>query len=66
MAVQAADAVRAKWVVPHHYKTFPILTQDASSFFKGLDKKKIHHEELIPGESISFKGQKRIAPASKS
>lgn len=64
MAVQAAEAVRAKWVVPHHYKTFPILTQNASGFFQGLDKKKIQHVELNPGESIVFKGSKKITSPS--
>jgi L-ascorbate metabolism protein UlaG (beta-lactamase superfamily) len=55
-AARAAAAVKAKLVVPHHYKTFPILTQDAGPFFKMLDKRHIHHLELAPGETLRFAG----------
>lgn len=58
MAAKAAVAVRAKTVVPMHYKTFPILTQDAGPFFKQLDAKKIHHVEMQPGSWIVFEGKK--------
>lgn len=56
MAVRAAKAVKAKVVVPHHYKTFPILTADAKPFFAGLDKAKIKHVDLAPGGTITFEG----------
>lgn len=58
MAAKAAAAVKAKVVVPMHYKTFPILTQDAAPFFKMLDAKKIAHVEMQPGSWITFEGKK--------
>jgi L-ascorbate metabolism protein UlaG (beta-lactamase superfamily) len=57
-AVQAAEAVRAKLVIPHHYKTFPVLTQSAEGFFKLLDQRHIAHLEMTPGQSIEFEGTK--------
>jgi L-ascorbate metabolism protein UlaG (beta-lactamase superfamily) len=57
MAARAAAAVRAKLVIPHHFKTFPILTQDAAPFFKLLDSRRIAHRELKPGEELVFSGK---------
>ena len=57
-AALAAKAVQAKLVIPQHYKTFPILTQNADGFFKALDQKKIAHLEMKPGQTISFEGSK--------
>lgn len=57
MAARAASAVKAKLVIPHHFKTFPILTQDSAPFFKMLDSRKIGHRELKPGEELVFAGK---------
>ena len=57
-AVQAAAAVKAKLVVPMHYKTFPVLTASAAPFFKMLDAKHINHHEMEAGKSIEFEGTK--------
>ncbi len=57
-AAKAAKAVKAKLVVPMHYKTFPVLTADPAPFFKLLDGQKIAHRDLKPGESIVFEGAK--------
>jgi L-ascorbate metabolism protein UlaG (beta-lactamase superfamily) len=57
-AVHAAQSVKAKLVIPHHYKTFPILTQSAGPFFSMLDKAKIAHLEMKPGQTIAFEGTK--------
>jgi L-ascorbate metabolism protein UlaG (beta-lactamase superfamily) len=57
-AAKAAKLVKAKLVVPHHYKTFPVLTADAAPFFKLLDGQKIAHRELKPGEALVFEGNK--------
>jgi L-ascorbate metabolism protein UlaG (beta-lactamase superfamily) len=57
-AAKAARLVKGKLVVPMHYKTFPLLTQDAAPFFKLLDGEKVAHRELKPGESIVFEGTK--------
>ncbi len=56
-AAKAAKAVKAKLVIPMHYKTFPILTQDPNQFFQILDKSRIRHHEMHPGESLLFKGR---------
>lgn len=58
MAVKAAQAVKAKLVVPHHYKTFPILTQSSDEFGKWLSEKKIGLKALEVGASIVFDGTK--------
>jgi L-ascorbate metabolism protein UlaG (beta-lactamase superfamily) len=57
-AARAAKAVKAKLVVPHHFKTFPVLTQDAKGFFDLLDKQHIAHRELQPGVALVFEGTK--------
>lgn len=56
-AAQAARAVNPKLVVPHHFGTFPILTQDLGEFFKELDEDKIAHRELKPGQTLTFNGR---------
>jgi L-ascorbate metabolism protein UlaG (beta-lactamase superfamily) len=58
MAAKAAIAVRAKLAVPMHYKTFPILTQDAGPFIKAISAKKIAHVEMKPGETLRFDGKR--------
>ncbi|NDG85981.1 MAG: metal-dependent hydrolase [Proteobacteria bacterium] len=55
-AARAASLVHAKLTIPHHYKTFPVLTQDPASFFRALDRQKLKHRELKPGETIEFTG----------
>jgi len=57
-AVLAAKAVRAKLVIPHHFATFPILTQSPKDFFAGLDRQRIRHRELAPGATLEFVGTK--------
>jgi L-ascorbate metabolism protein UlaG (beta-lactamase superfamily) len=57
-AAAASTLIHAKLTIPHHYKTFPILTQDASEFFRLLDHKKLNHLEMKPGEKIRFRGKK--------
>lgn len=52
-AAQAARAVNPKLVIPHHFASFPILTQSPEAFFKELDEDKIAHRELKPGETYS-------------
>jgi L-ascorbate metabolism protein UlaG (beta-lactamase superfamily) len=47
LASRAAEMIGAKVAIPMHYKTFPILAQDASGFRpKGIEVK-----ELKPGET---------------
>lgn len=58
MAARAASAVGAKLVIPHHYGTFPVLTQDAKAFTEALGKKKIPFMVMQPGGSMTFDGKK--------
>lgn len=61
MAARAARAVRAKLVIPQHYATFPVLTQNTKSFTDELDKMRIPYKVMQPGTSLSFKGKKLVA-----
>jgi len=58
MAARAAQAVRAKLVIPQHYATFPVLTQSADGFVKLLNQMHIRSKVMQPGESLTFKGKK--------
>ena len=50
LATRAAEWIGAKVAIPIHYKTFPLLVQDASGFTpQGVEVK-----ELAPGEAWSF------------
>jgi L-ascorbate metabolism protein UlaG (beta-lactamase superfamily) len=58
MAARAAESVKAKLVIPHHFGTFPVLTQDAKEFTGALKKKRIQTLVMEPGSSIEFEGKK--------
>jgi len=60
MAIKAAIAVKAKTVVPQHFGTFPILTQDPSGFAAGVKKAGIRYIGMQPGGSITFEGRNMI------
>jgi L-ascorbate metabolism protein UlaG (beta-lactamase superfamily) len=50
LATKAAEWIHPRVAIPIHYKTFPLLVQDASGFRpKGVEVK-----ELAPGEAWSF------------
>ena len=57
MAARAAEAVKARLVVPHHYRTFPILTQDPKGFFALLAEKNIPHREATYLQPLVFEGK---------
>lgn len=57
MAARAAKAVRAKLVIPHHYKTFPVLTQDPTQFVKDVEREGIKVRVMKPGETLVFQGR---------
>ena len=57
MAAMAAMAVRAKTVIPMHYATYPVLTQNPKSFVDALRNKNIHVMVLEPGASLTFEGK---------
>ncbi len=64
MAARAAASVRVKLVIPMHFGTFPVLTQDTTFFRQALKKQGAPFRQLHPGETIAFEG-KRIKPAGK-
>jgi len=55
-AVKASQAVRARYVIAHHYKSFPVLTQDPKAFYELLDHAKVKHLDLVPGGAVVFEG----------
>lgn len=57
MAALAARSVKAKWVIPHHYMTFPVLTQDASDFVEAIKKLRVRPVVMDPGSTIRFEGK---------
>lgn len=60
MAARAAKTVQAKVAIPHHYGTFPVLTQDARRFVEESEKRGVGYRVLPPGGSITFKGDKMV------
>ena len=50
LATKAAEWIGAKIAIPIHYKTFPILAQDAS----GFEPQGVEVLELQPGASVDF------------
>ena len=57
LAARAAVSVRAKFAVPHHYRTFPVLTQDPKSFSEEVTKRGIGYLYMDPGSAIRFEGK---------
>jgi L-ascorbate metabolism protein UlaG (beta-lactamase superfamily) len=60
MAAKAAQSVRAKLAVPHHFGTFPGIVQNAEGFAAELRRLKIDFLEMKPGETISFRGKQLV------
>lgn len=58
MAARAAASVKAKLAIGHHYGTFPVLTQDTTSFAEALKKRKIGFKKMAPGSTLVFEGRK--------
>jgi L-ascorbate metabolism protein UlaG (beta-lactamase superfamily) len=57
MAAKAAMAVKAKYAVPHHYRTFPFLTPTAKPFVDALSKSGVSVRVLEPGATLIFEGK---------
>jgi len=62
MAARAAASVKAKLAIPHHYGTFPVLTQDPSAFAEALKKRKVGYYRMAPGDTAVFEGTKLKLP----
>jgi L-ascorbate metabolism protein UlaG (beta-lactamase superfamily) len=59
-AAQAAQVMRARLAIPHHFGTFPGIAQNAESFAAELKKTKIDFHEMKPGAIISFRGKQLV------
>lgn len=62
MAARAAASVKAKYAIPHHYGTFPVLTQDAREFGEEVKRRHIGFLPMQPGETLMFEGAQPIKP----
>ncbi len=60
MAARAAQSLRAKLAIPHHFGTSPGITQKADSFAAEIKKLRIGFYEMKPGETVSFRGKRLI------
>jgi L-ascorbate metabolism protein UlaG (beta-lactamase superfamily) len=58
MAARAAQAVRARLAVPHHFGTFPGIAQTAEGFAAALKPLKVNYYEMKPGETITYRGRR--------
>jgi len=53
-AVRAAELCGAKLAIPMHFKTFPLLVQDADGFAAAAEAKGVAAKVLAPGESMEL------------
>lgn len=60
MAARAAQAVRARLAVPHHFGTFPGIARNADGFAAELKKMKVDFYEMRPGETMTYRGRQLI------
>ena len=63
MAAKAAQSLRARLAVPHHFGTFPGITQTTDGFAAYLNTAKVGFYEMKPGEIISFRGKSFVKNA---
>lgn len=59
MAARAAQSVRTKLAVPHHFATGPGMTPNSNSFAAALKTLKIPFHEMKAGETLTFRGKQR-------
>lgn len=60
MAAKAAKSVNAKLAIPHHFKTFPGIAENADGFAAELKRLKIAFYEMRPGETITYRGRQMM------
>jgi L-ascorbate metabolism protein UlaG (beta-lactamase superfamily) len=58
MAARAAQSVRAKLAIPHHFGTFPGITENATEFAAELKSRKVAFREMKPGQTLTFQGSR--------
>jgi L-ascorbate metabolism protein UlaG (beta-lactamase superfamily) len=61
-AARAAQSVRTRLAVPHHFGTFPGIAPNAADFASELKKLKVDVYEMKPGETVSFRGNNIVKP----
>jgi len=59
-AAHAAQSLRAKLAIPHHFGTFPGIAPNSDAFAAELKKLRIAFYEMKPGETVSFRGREMI------
>jgi len=64
MAARAAQSVRAKLAVPHHFATSAGMTQTSDTFAAALKTAKIGFHEMKPGETLTFRGKQPVLPTA--
>lgn len=60
MAAKAALSLRTRLAIPHHFGTFPGITQDSNGFAAELRKTRIGFYEMKPGDTLSFNGKRLL------
>jgi L-ascorbate metabolism protein UlaG (beta-lactamase superfamily) len=60
MSAKAAQSLRAKVTVPHHFGTFAGLFPNADGFAAEIRKLRIGFYEMKPGETISYRGKQLV------
>jgi L-ascorbate metabolism protein UlaG (beta-lactamase superfamily) len=60
MAAKAAQIMRARIAIPHHFGTFPGIAPNTDGFAAELKKTKIDFYEMKPGAIISFRGRQLV------
>jgi L-ascorbate metabolism protein UlaG (beta-lactamase superfamily) len=58
MAARAAQSVRAKLAIPHHFGTFPGITENATGFAAELKSRNVAFREMKPGQTLTFQGSR--------
>lgn len=53
-AVQATVDVKARYAIPQHYATFPVLNQSPASFAAGVKRHHVTAVVMKPGETVSY------------
>ena len=65
MAAKAAQSLRTRIAIPHHFGTSPGITQDAKGFASELKKLNVDFYEMKPGDTISFHGKELTRSPAK-
>lgn len=60
MAARAVKAIHPRVVIPQHYGTFPVLTQNPRDFAERVGKMVIRVKIMKPGTSVKFKGKRML------